>query len=224
MRLTFTELNSAAIRQIAILQEHGVVPALWDGMQVTLAAHEQQQLQTVTAYLRNYQLSLMNEATIWSRAIYPILLLAETAPIQAWAQVPLRAVYPQFELEGLADGVLGYALSGRIDSPYLVVVEAKRGLEAQNPQFQLYGSLLAAAWLNQQKTPAAQQEIYGCYTIADSWTFVRAIVSGFTAEKPSLTVQFSREYAERLEAEAILRILKYIVQQALAREGTIASG
>jgi hypothetical protein len=216
MRLTFAELNSSTIRQIVRLQEQGVVPAHWDGMQVTLEAHEQQQLQTITAYLRNYQLSLMNEATIWSRAIYPLLLLAETAPIQAWAQVPLRAGYPQFELEGLADGVLGYALSGQIDSPYLVVVEAKRGLEAQNPQFQLYGSLLAAAWLNQQKMPADQQEMYGCYTIADSWTFVQAIVSGFAAEKPVLTVRFSREYAERLEAEAILRILKYIVQQALA--------
>jgi hypothetical protein len=38
----------------------------------------------------------------------------------------------------------------------------------RRPQFRLYGSLLAAAWLNQQKMPADQQEIYGCYTIADS--------------------------------------------------------
>jgi hypothetical protein len=212
VRLTFAELSLATFKAIARLDERGVVPAHWEQMQASVTPHEQQQLQMITAYLLNYQLNLMNEATIWSRAIYPMLLLAEVGPIQAWAQVPLRAAYPGFELEGFADGVLGHALAGTIDAPYLVVVEAKRGLEAQNPQFQLYGTMLAAAWQNHQRTPRERQEIYGCYTIGDSWTFAHGIVEGFEADKPALTIQFSREYAERLEAATILHILKHIVR------------
>jgi hypothetical protein len=185
----------------------------WEQMQASVTPREQQQLQMITAYLLNYQLNLMNEATIWSRAIYPLLLLAESEPIQAWAQVPLKATYPGFELEGFADGVLGHVLAGTIDAPYLIVVEAKRGLEAQNPQFQLYGTMLAAAWQNQQRIPHESQEIYGCYTIGDNWTFAHGIVAGFEADKPTLTVRFSREYAERLEAATILHILKYIVRR-----------
>jgi hypothetical protein len=107
---------------------------------------------------------------------------------------------------------LGNALAGTIDAPYLIVVEAKRGLEAQNPQYQLYGTMLAAAWQNQQRAPRPHQEIYGCYTIGDNWTFVHGIVAGFETDMPSLTVQYSREYAERLEAATILHILKYIVR------------
>lgn len=215
MRLTFGELTLATIRQIVEIQEEGVIPTHWEQMELTLSATEELHLQMITSHLLNYQLTLMNEATIWSRAVYPLLLLAETKPIQAWAQVPLKATYPHFEIEGLADGVLGSALAGTIDAPYLIVVEAKRGLEAQNPQYQLYGSLLAAAWLNQQRTARPAQEIYGCYTIGDTWTFVRGLVTGFERDKPALTVLYSREYTERLEAATILRILKYIVQHYL---------
>ena len=215
MRLTFGELTLATIRQLVELQEEGVLPAHWEQMEWALSAAEELQLQMITSHLLNYQLTLMNEATIWSRAVYPLLLLAEANPIQAWAQVPLKAAYPRFEIEGLADGVLGSALAGTIDAPYLIVVEAKRGLEAQNPQYQLYGSLLAAAWLNQQRTARNTQEIYGCYTIGDTWTFVHGLVAGFETDKPTLTVRYSREYTERLEAATILRILKYIVQHYL---------
>src|SRR5215208_1786082 len=123
MRLAFAELTLATLKAIVHLHERGVVPAHWEQMQSPITPHEQQQLQMMTAYLLNYQLNLMNEATIWSRAIYPLLLLAETGSIQAWAQVPLKANYPHFTLEGLADGVLGSALAGTIDAPYLIVVE-----------------------------------------------------------------------------------------------------
>lgn len=80
----------------------------------------------------------MNEATIWARGIYPLLLLAEQGNIEAWAGVAMRATYPQFEIEGIADGVLGKCVSGFIETPYLIVVEAKRGLEAPNRVYQLY--------------------------------------------------------------------------------------
>jgi hypothetical protein len=213
VRLSFAELSLVTLRALVQLDERGVTPERWEQMRATVTPREQQQLEMITAYLLNYQLNLMNEATIWSRAIYPLLLLAESGATQAWAQVPLRASYPRFELEGFADGVLGNALAGTIDAPYLIVVEAKRGLEAQNPQFQLYGAMLAAAWQNQQRTPREQQEIYGCYTIGDNWTFVSGVVSAIESDKPTLTVQFSREYAERLEAATILHILKSIVGQ-----------
>lgn len=172
---------------------------------------EQARLKILTAYLLNYPLSLMNEATIWARAIYPLLMLAERGPIQAWAQTPLRAAYPRFELEGTVDGVLGNCVSGTIETPYLIVVEAKRGLEAQNPQAQLYGEMLAAARLNQQESGQAEQEIFGCYTISDTWTFVYGLVHDFEADYPTLTVESSREYVEKIEAETIFQILKAIV-------------
>lgn len=216
MRQTFADLSLDTLRRLVELSERGVVPEHWESMSVALSPDEQQRAQQITTYLLNYQLSLMNEATIWSRAIYPLLLLAETALVQAWAQVPLRAVFSRFSLEGLADGVLGSTLAGTIDAPYLTVVEAKRGLEAQNPQYQLYGTMLAAAWNNQQRMPRDVQEIYGCYTIGDGWTFVHGVVRNIESDLPSFTIRFSREYAERLEILTILQILKFIVHHARA--------
>ena len=189
------------------------MPTHWDQMVAPITPRDEEQVATITAHLLNYQLNLMNEATIWSRAIYPLLMSAEIDRVQAWAQVALSVSYAHFDLEGVADGVLGDAVSGMIDAPYLIVVEAKRGLEAQNPQYQLYGAMLAAAWLNQQRNPLERQEVYGCYTIGDNWTFVYGIVAGIEAEMPVLTVLYSREYAERLEGTTILRILKSIVQR-----------
>lgn len=218
MRLTFADLSLATLKTIVNFTERGIVPAHWEKMQLAIAPNERQQIEQIVSYLLNYQLTLMNEATIWSRAIYPLLLLAEVDSIQAWAQITLRATYPRFTLEGLVDGVLGHVLGGMIDAPYLIVLEAKRGLEAQNPQAQLYGTMLAAAWQNQQRQAKLQQEIYGCYTIGDNWTFVHGLVTGIESERPSLTIQYSREYAERLEALTILQILKSIVRLALTPE------
>ncbi len=61
----------------------------------------------------------MNEATIWARAIYPLLMLAESGNVQAWSQVSLSATYPHFELDGIVDGILGKCASGKISRPYL---------------------------------------------------------------------------------------------------------
>lgn len=216
MRFTFGELSLATLKTLVNLTERGIVLTHWEQMQVPIDRAEQQQVDQIRSYLLNYQLTLMNEATIWSRAIYPLLLLAETDTIQAWAQITLRASYPRFTLEGLVDGVLGHVFGGMIDAPYLIVVEAKRGLEAQNPQAQLLGTMLAAAWQNQQRQAKAQQEIYGCYTIGDNWTFVHGTVEGIDSERPTLTIHYSREYAERLEAVTILQILKSIIRLSLS--------
>ncbi|MGH9755480.1 MAG: hypothetical protein ACREA2_22095 [Blastocatellia bacterium] len=152
----------------------------------------------------------MNEATIWARAIYPLLVLSEQGRLEAWAQLPLKAQYKSFRLEGVADGVIGLNISGITKSFYLIVVEAKRGLEAPDPQVQLYGAMLAAARLNWEHDNRIPQEIFGCYTVADNWTFVHGLVSDIETDRPTMTVASSREYAEKVEAEAILRILKSI--------------
>lgn len=216
-QFVLSQLSLSDLRNLVHLQERGI--ALYDWTQVDLiqlSEGEQQQVHTIQSHLLNYQTHLMNEATIWSRAIYPLLLLAEQDSIQAWAEVPLSAQYSSFGLEGLADGVLGKCVAGYMEAPYLVVVEAKRGLEDPNPQFQLYGQLLAAARMNWQIDRKPTQEIFGCYTIADTWTFVRGLVIDIEADKPTLQIESSREYAEKLEAETILKLLKQIVSKRLA--------
>jgi len=214
----------AELRQVVDIQESGIQPYPWlQVMDIDLTELEQRQLQVLALQLENLKLHLLNEATIWSRAIYPLLLIAEHYPIQAWSQVPLSMTFPTFQIEGIADGVLANAIAGYVESPYLVVVEAKRGLEAQNPQFQLYGQMLAAAGMNWERDRQLCQEIFGCYTIADSWTFFRAEVSHFQAEKILMKIESSREYNERLEMAEILKILKRIVANKLPELQVLAT-
>ncbi|NEP01162.1 MAG: hypothetical protein F6K58_21380 [Symploca sp. SIO2E9] len=215
-KLTFSGISKGDLKQFIHLQECGTTAYPWTEMNsIPLDEREQRQVQDITSRLLNYQTHLMNEATIWARGIYPLLVLAERENIQAWAEVSLKARYTKFELDGVADGVLGKSATGCLESPYLVVVEAKNGVEAENPLFQLYGQLLAAAHLNWESEGHDPQEIFGCYTIADSWTFIRGEVEAIESELPTLRVEYSREYVEKLEAETILRILKGVVSKYL---------
>lgn len=206
----FSELTSESLNNLIHLKEEGIVPMLWDSLRIALTEDEMQQVSQVTRHLRRYTLTRMNEATIWSRAIFPMLLMVEDDRIMAQAQVSLKAIFPDFELEGIADGALGSGITGVVQSPYLVVVEAKRGLESADPQYSLYGQMLAAAWKNYRSDGASSQEIYGCYTIADAWTFVHGTAIYLNEAKPQLTIQRSNELIERTEAECILEILKGI--------------
>lgn len=206
----FSELTSTSLRSITRLHEKGIIPEMWEQMMVELTERERWQVNDITSSLLNHPVVLMNEATIWARAIYPLLVLSEQGRLEAWAQVPLKAQYPCFSLEGVADGVVGRNISGVAESYYLIVIEAKRGLEALDPRVQLYGAMLVAARLNWEGNSEVPQEIFGCYTIADSWTFVHGLVSDFEKDSPTITVASSREYVERGEAETILRILKSI--------------
>jgi hypothetical protein len=151
LKLIFSELSQENLSKIAKIDEKGVVLDRWNQMQSECTVQEQEQISLIQSHLTTYRLALMNEATIWARAIYPLLMLAETENLQAWLQVTLNAKYPHFELGGISDGVLGNCALGTISTPYFVVMEAKRGLEAENPQYQLYGEMLVAAWLNWQK-------------------------------------------------------------------------
>jgi hypothetical protein len=210
-KLTFSSATLAALKRLIQLEESDASEGWQDVSQVELSDREQLQLDIMQSYLVREKLHLLNEATLWARAIYPLLMIAEQKNIRVWSEVPLAATYQQFEVDGVADGAMGRSVSGRLESPYLVVVETKRGIENQNPLFQLYVQLLAAAKLNWDNDHQAVQEMFGCYTIADSWTFMRAEVSDIEADRPTLKVESSQEYSEKSDAATILKILKQIV-------------
>jgi hypothetical protein len=214
-KLTFSTATLATLKRLVQLEETDGVELWQDVSQVELTDREQLQLEIIQSYLVREKLHLFNEATLWARAIYPLLMIAEQKNIRAWSEVPLSASYSKFEVDGIADGAIGRSVAGRLESPYLVVIETKRGIENQNPLFQLYVQLLAAAKLNWEKDHQAMQEIFGCYTIADSWTFVRAEVSDIEADRPHLKVESSSEYAEKSDAITILKILKSIVLKSI---------
>ncbi len=219
-KLILSTLSSPSLKRWVNLNECGIAEYDWLNVKaISLNEIEQQDLRRLQLKLKTSRLHLMNEATIWARGIYPLLLLAEQDNIEAWAGVAMSAKYPQFEIEGIVDGVLGKCVSGFIESPYLMVVEAKRGLEAQNPLYQLYGQLLVAAHLNWENDQTEPQEIFGCYTIADSWSFIRAEIMGITADRPTMRIEFSRQYAEQYDAETIVKILKGIVSKYVKLSG-----
>jgi hypothetical protein len=213
-KLTLSKISKADLKRFVKLEEKGINDYHWLNIQsIVLTENEQQQLCYLQSHLLNYDTHLMNEATIWARGIYPFLLLAEQGNIQAWAEIPLQAKYPQFELEGIADGGLAKSVSGFIEVPYLVVVKAKRGLENQNPLYQLYGQLLAVAHLNWEDDQKTTQEVYGCYTIADIWKFIRAEIEGIESDNLKMKLEASREYSSKTEGEIIFKILKNIVSK-----------
>ncbi len=214
-RLVFSTVTLARLRQVVNLQERDASEIWLASGSIELDDREKLQLEIIQSYLIHEKLHLLNEATLWARAIYPLLLIAEKTGIRAWSEVPLSATYSQFEVDGIADGVMGYSVAGRLEMPYLVVVETKRGIENQNPIFQLYAQLLAAARLNWEGDRVTVQEVFGCYTIADSWTFVRAEVSDIESDRPTLKVESSQEYSEKSDASTILKVLKSIVAKRM---------
>ena len=206
----FSRLTAGFLNSMVTMREKGVTPAFWDTMDVSLSEHERQGIEAIISSLAHKSILLMNEATIWSRAIYPLLVLAEQGDLEAWSQLPLKAQYPRFVLEGIADGAVGYNISGPTKSFCLIVVQVKREPESQDPLSQLYGAMLAAAQLNWAQDNRVPQEIYGCYTVADNWIFAHGLVDDIEALQPTMTVALSRAYSEKVEAETILRILKSI--------------
>jgi hypothetical protein len=207
-----SKLTADLLNSIVTIREKGVTPSLWETADVSLTEQERQGVEAVASSLLNKSVVQMNEATIWSRAIYPLLVLAEQAKLEAWSQLPLKAQYPGFGLEGVADGVIGYNLSGLTKS-ICIVVQVKRESEAQDPLVRFYSAMLAAARLNWERDNRVANEIFGCYIIADNWTFAHGVISDVEAERPTITVASSREYAEKVEAETILRILKSITSR-----------
>ncbi len=213
---TFSQLSEETLKSLVTLEGKYVAAAEWDKMRIALTDNELKRLETLTSTLRGRHLFVMNESTLWARAIYPMLVLAEQGYVQAWSGVPLKAAYAAFGLEGEADGALAPSLGGRIQPPYLIVHEAKRGLNAPDPLYQLTGEMLAAAWLNWKQDSNPEQEIFGCYTVTDTWAFVRGIISDIDTEKPTFTLEFSPDYNGISDAEHIVQLLKFIVAKQIA--------
>jgi hypothetical protein len=208
----FDQLNAASLQEIAAIHYERPQPDVWE----ELARHEiserdRADLALILARLRNFGLHLANEATVWARAIYPVLTLAERRGIFAFALVPFAALFDDIELRGEADGVLAVGVNAEPRTPYLVVIHAKRGIGATEPVSQLLGAMLCAARRN-ERDGAPAEEIFGVYTIADAWTFVRARID-WSQPRPAMRVLISGEYAEKLEAATILAILESIVDK-----------
>jgi hypothetical protein len=182
-------------------------------MNVNLTEREQRQVEAVVSTFLNKPALWMNEATIWSRTIYPLLVLAEQGGLEAWSQLSLNAQFPGFGLEGITDGALGHNITGLAKSFCLVVVTVKHQPDAQGPLIRLYGAMPAAARLNWAEDNRLPQEIYGCYIIADNWIFAHGPVTAIEAPQPAMTVSLSRAYSGTVEAETILRILKSITSK-----------
>ncbi len=206
-----SQLTEETLNTLVELHEQDGPIEVWKKMQIPLTAKEGVMLDYLKADTQQRHLTRLNEATLWARTIYPLLRLAEQGQVCAWAGVLLKATYPTFELEGEADGALAPAVAGKIRGPYLVVHEAKRGINAPDPLCQLYGEMLAAAWINWKTDPNPEQQIFGCYTITDDWTFVHGSVSEIESERPVFHVEFSPRYNGILEAERIVQLLKFIV-------------
>ena len=211
-KLTFEQLS-----KFVQLEEHPMQPYPWTQVSDwVLTEKETLQLSFIADRLLEEPAHLLNEATIWGRAIYPLLLLCEQGEIRARAEVPIAADYPQFKISGIADGALGKTVATRVIATFLVIVEAKRGIEGNDPTIQLYGEMLAAARLNWQQQPQETQIIFGCYTIADTWTFLRGEVRHIDSDRPHLKIEYSQEYAQKHEGLTILKLIKSIVHHQLS--------
>ena len=103
-KLTFSTVTLALLRQVVNLQERDASEIWLASAEIQLSDRERLQLEIIQSYLIHEKLHLLNEATLWARAIYPLLLIAEKTGIRAWSEVPLSAVYSQFEVDDIADG------------------------------------------------------------------------------------------------------------------------
>jgi GNAT superfamily N-acetyltransferase len=133
----FYRLSAGFLNSMVTMREKGVTPDRWDTTDVSLTEHERQRVEAIISSLAHKSILLMNDATIWSRAIYPLLVLSEQDWLEAWAQLTLTAQYPRFVLEGIADGAVGYNLSGPTKFICLIVVQVKREPEVHDPLTQL---------------------------------------------------------------------------------------
>ncbi len=209
-KFKFSDLTAPSLKSIVRLHEKVGVWEEWEQITTPLTETEQQQIGFLIANLRDLKLNRLNEATVWARAIYPLLVMAERPGVQAWSQVEMSAYYRHFMLEGCVDGLLGKSLLGDIEFPYLIIAEAKKGNDVKNPLYPLLGQMLAGAWINHHNDSQPRQEIFGCYIIVDTWTFFRGVVEEIESDSPMMTLESSREYAEKIEAGKILQILKSI--------------
>ncbi|MDP3207853.1 MAG: hypothetical protein Q8M65_01770 [Rhodoglobus sp.] len=220
-KLSLASVTLDDLSALARLESRDLDTSPWDASVEPLDDSTTEQLRYLATKLAATRSTTLNEATIWSRAIYPLLELAETDQVRAWAEVPLAArdPYSETEIAGIVDGVLAVegVLAGAPGVPFLLVVEAKRGMDGVDPRPQLIGALLAVLWSELVRGGSDAAESFGCFTVGDIWTFVRAEArvgtAGGAGPRLGVTLSWSREYAERTEALVILRALRHIARR-----------
>src|SRR5215475_9013250 len=90
----FKELTPAVLAEIAVIRDEPVQPAVWEELaRKELGERDRLALGIFTEKLLYYKTQRVNEATIWARAIYPLLMLAEKGKVRAWSLVPLAATF-----------------------------------------------------------------------------------------------------------------------------------
>lgn len=219
-KLSLGSVTLDDLARLMALETRGVTAEPWDSAASSPIDDEARtQLRYLSSKLAHAQPTTLNEATLWARALYPLLELAEAGPIRAWSEVPIAAKDPRSDAEivGVVDGVLAPEglLAGVPGQPFLLVMEAKRGVAATDPRPALLAGLLAVLWTNGAAETDGRGEVFGCYTAGDLWTFVRAAASlrpEGHIPRLGVVLSWSREYAERAEAGAILGVLRAIIQ------------
>jgi len=209
------------LARLAVLESRAMTQDPWDASGEPPDERTRVLLRYLTTKLMQARPTTLNEATLWSRVVYPLLELAETDHVRAWSEVALVAKDPftDTEIAGVVDGVLAPegVLAGAPGLPFLLVVEAKRGIDATDPRPQLLAAILGVLWTSIARVGEhAPVEAFGCFTVGDIWTFVRAeavVRPVGSAPRLAVTLSWSREYTERTEAEAILHVLRWIVRR-----------
>jgi hypothetical protein len=227
-KLSFASVTLDDLARLAALQAPATVREPWDGAVEPLDERTQIILRYLTEKLAEAHPTTLNEATLWSRALYPLLELAETGRVRAWAEVAFAAKDPSSdnELSGVVDGVLAQegVFAGTPGQPFLLVMEAKRVMGATDPRPALVAALLAVLWNKLGQVEAGRSaEAFGCFTAGDIWTFVRAeatVRSEAHTPRLGVTLSWSREYPERTEAAAILQVLRWITRRYVAEDRT----
>jgi hypothetical protein len=219
-RINLSQTTLDDLRALVDLQDDGIQDAPWEPWgREPLNDHDALAADEVMTRLRRFDATLANDATIWGRVVFPMLMLAESDGAQAWSQVPLQATVGDVELVGVVDGAIGRPVAGVLDLPWLLVAEAKRGVDATSPQWQLYGELLAAAAVHQRRAPRPVQEVHGCMTVADVFKFVQVELRFEEGQRPRMHVTSSREFSTRTEARTVLAMLRALVHHGLALHG-----
>ena len=224
-KLALASVTVDDLAPLAVLESRGTTESPWIHAVEPPDERARVQLLYLSRKLAEAHPILLNEITLWARAIYPLLELAETGNVRAWGGVSLTAKdpYSDTELSGVVDGVLAPeqgVLAGTPGQPFLLVIETKRGVDATDPRPQLFAAMLAVLWTRLGRARAGEAdpvEVFGCFTVSDTWTFVHAEASlrpEGSHPRLGVTLSWSREYTERVEAEAILGVLRWITRRA----------
>src|SRR6202042_2532219 len=98
-KLSFDAVTLDDLTRLAALETPAAMRAPWDVAQEPLDERTQLLLGYLTEKLAEAHPTTLNEATLWSRALYPLLELAESGRVRAWAEVTFAARDPSSDTE-----------------------------------------------------------------------------------------------------------------------------